>query len=122
MPRQNYKIIRPDGFPTTPAPYEPVSHTVATLVVFGLQESSHFAAIQITIIPFRLERHPRQVFFSAAYRVSLCCQDAQMILQLRCFLGLHLRHSYRFQPCDLSSCRAPRRDDDMHPRRVGLVW
>lgn len=105
MPRQNYKIIRPDGFPTTPAPYEPVSDTVATLVVFCLQESSHFAAIQIAIIPFKLERHPRQVFFSAAYRVSLCCQDAQMILP-----GLIIRHvqhvydsCFRFGPWDFSA-------------------
>lgn len=50
-----------------------ISHSKTTIVVFRIEKAFHYVAVQIIITPFQIDFHPEQVFFSAAYRYSYCC-------------------------------------------------
>jgi hypothetical protein len=58
------------------SPRHYISLTTITYIHFFVQSGPHGAAVQITINPFSLENYPKQTFFHANYRYSLCCGKA----------------------------------------------
>jgi len=53
-----------------------VSKDHVTHIHLVIQHNRHFAAVQISIIPFSIPRFPRQNFYSSTFRYSLCCQSS----------------------------------------------
>ena len=66
------------------APPNQISHDGDTYIHMVVPTDGHWVAVQVTISPFNLERHPNQTFFSSQLRCGPCCTQIYNTDTLRC--------------------------------------
>jgi hypothetical protein len=58
------------------SPRRAVSRECPTHIHFPIHDDGHWAAVQLSILPFELQDIPKQKFFQSRFRYTWCCETA----------------------------------------------